>query len=97
MQITRGDSFLLGLVVKVDGARQDLTHWQIRSSIGKGSFLRELSVNFTDRSAGEFTLSAATSGWPLGTLALDVKYTTDVDQIITTNAVQILVVKGVTP
>jgi len=98
MNIKRGDSFLVALVVKVDGVPQDLTDWQVRASIGTPSrVIADLDVEFTDRAAGEFTLSAETATWPTGVLSFDIRYTTDAAQIITTDPVRVFVAKGVTP
>lgn len=97
MNIKRGDSFQVALVVKVGGVPQDLTEWQVRSSIGTPSrIIAELAVEFTDRAAGEFTLSADTATWPTGSLFFDVRYTTDAEQILTTDPVSVVVVKGIT-
>lgn len=98
MQITRGDSFLLALVAKVDGVAQDLTHWQVRSSIGSAlGVIHELTVDYTNRASGEYTLSAQTSAWPIGDLKFDILYTTDAGQVVHTSPIQVTVVKGVTP
>lgn len=98
MNIKRGDSFLLALIVKVDGVAQDLTNWQVRSSIeNSAGFVAQLLVEFTDKSAGAFTLSADTSDWPTGTFKFDIRYVTDAGQVVTTESVQVFVSKGVTP
>lgn len=97
MNIKRGDSFQIALVVKVGGVLQDLTDWEVRSSIGTPSrVVAELTVEFTDRAAGEFTLSAETDTWPIGSLNFDIKYTTDAGQILTTDPVPVFVKKGIT-
>jgi hypothetical protein len=97
MQITRGDSFLLALIAKVDGVAQDLTNWQVRSSIGSAlGVIHDLAVGYTDRVAGAYTLSAETAGWPIGDLKFDILYTTDVGQVVHTSPIQVTVVKGVT-
>ncbi|MDT9673831.1 hypothetical protein F6R97_04070 [Pseudomonas sp. JV414] len=97
MNIKRGDSFQVALVVKVSGVPQNLTDWQVRASIGTSSrFIAELAVEFTDRVAGEFTLSAETATWPTGALSFDIRYTTDAEQILTTDPVRVFVAKGIT-
>lgn len=97
MNIKRGDSFQIALVVKVDDVPQDLTDWQVRASIGTPSrVIAELAVEFTDRAAGEFTLSAETGTWPTGALSFDIRYTTDAEQILTTDPVRVFVAKGIT-
>ncbi len=81
-------------MVKVSGVPQDLTDWQVRASIGTSSrFIAELAVEFTDRAAGEFTLSAETATWPTGALSFDIRYTTDAEQILTTDPVRVFVAK----
>jgi len=98
MQITRGDSFLLALIAKVDGVGQDLTDWEVRASLGKGgAVIDDLAVGFTDRANGEFTLSADTADWPVGVASFDIRYVTDTGQIATTDPVSVVVRKGVTP
>lgn len=100
MKIKRGDSFLLALVTSVDGVPQDLTNWEVRSSIATLNGFQEvadLTVTYTDRAAGEFTLSADTSAWPLGCLEFDVRYTTDSGQIVTTDSVIVKITKSDTP
>lgn len=97
MNIKRGDSFMLALVVKVDGVIQDLTNWQIRSSIeNSAGFAAPLTVEITDRAAGAFKLTADTADWPTGSMMFDVRYVTDAGQVITTDSVAVSVTKGVT-
>ena len=98
MRIKRGDSFLLALVARVDGVRQDLTNWEVRAAIGTCyGVVDEITVAFTNRAQGEFELSADTTEWPIGVLEFDIRYTTDVGQIVTTNSVKVDVVKSDTP
>ena len=98
MRIKRGDSFLLALVTRVDGARQDLTNWGVRAAIASCyGVINELTVTFTNRAQGEFELSADTTEWPIGVIEFDIRYTTDVGQIVTTNSVKVNVIKSDTP
>jgi hypothetical protein len=97
MKIIKGDSFLLALVAKVDGVPQDLTGWDVRSSIQLGQTLKLLTVDVTDMAAGEYLLSADTSDWPTGVHKFDIRYTTDAGQVLTTEAISVQVARGVTP
>lgn len=98
MQTTRGYSFLLALIAKVDGVGQDLTEWEVRASLGKGgAVIDEFTVGFTDRASGEYTLSADTSEWLVGVASFDIRYVTDTRQIATTGPVSVVVRNGVTP
>jgi hypothetical protein len=98
MEIKRGDSFLLALVVKVDGVAQDLTNWGVSAAISPGfGVVTPLTVSFTDRVNGAFELSAETSDWPIGWMSFDIRYTTDADQIVTTETVKAQVIQGITP
>lgn len=98
MDIVRGDSFILALSVKVDGLAQDLTNWQIRSSIASTfAIVSDLTVTYTDRAGGKYDLTADTTSWPLGPLSFDIRYTTDAGQVVTTSKVPINVVLSDTP
>lgn len=93
MEIKLGDTFLLALVVKVDGAVQDLTGWSIRAGASNRFGVRHpFEVEFTDRPNGAFTLSADTSGWLAGNLSFDIRYTTDSGQVVTTKSVPFLAI-----
>ena len=95
MQIKQGDTFLLALSVSVDGLPQDLTNWKVRSWLSSISgMVMEFTVDFTDRTAGEFNLEADTASWPIGWLGFDIRYTTDSEQIVTTKSIPVLVLRS---
>lgn len=101
INIKRGDTFILALKATVDGVAQDLTGWTIRSSVGTvDGRIADLQVNILpqeDDSLGEYVLHGKTANWPLGELVFDIRYTTDTDQVITTQAGRILLSRSVTP
>lgn len=101
IKIKRGDTFILALKVKVDGALQDLTNWKIKSSVGNvDGKIADLKVNIlpqTDGNLGQYVLHGATNMWPPGELMFDIRYTTDADQVVTTETGKILLSKSVTP
>ena len=101
IKIKRGDTFILALKVKVDAVPQDLTHWKIKSSVGNlDGRIADLKVDFmpqTGDTLGEFVLHGDTKAWPPGEATFDIRYTTDSEQIVTTETGKILITKSVTP
>lgn len=101
IKIKRGDTFILALKVKVDGQPVDLTNWKIRSSVGNiDGKVADLKVNILpqiEETIGQIVLHGPTNVWPVGELAFDIRYTTDSDQIVTTETGKIILTKSVTP
>lgn len=98
MKIKIGDTFLLALVVRVDGLIQDLTNWQVRScALTPFGERYPFEIEFTDRVNGAFNLMADTSSWNPGNLNFDIRYTTDSGQVITTKSVLLRVMQSDTP
>lgn len=98
MNIVRGDTFELAVVVKVDGVPADITAWQITSSVATDfGIIAPLTVAVTNALVGEFSLSAATDEWPLGCCSFDIRYVTDSAQIVTTAKTEVHVTKSDTP
>lgn len=101
IKIKRGDTFILALKVKVDGVAQDLTHWRVKSSVGTiDGKIADLKVDFlpqTGDTVGQFVLHGETKTWPPGELAFDIRYTTDSDQVVTSETGKILLSRSVTP
>lgn len=96
MQITQGDTFTLALAVQVDGAPQDMTNWSLEAAVFVPfSQSYPLTLEWTDRTAGTYSLSADTSLWPIGQMQMAVTYTTDAAQVLTTNFLPISVGQGI--
>lgn len=97
-QIKRGDSFGLTLQVAIAGTVQDLTNWTILSQVRQadGKLVETLVANIVDGPQGKFNVASLGTGqWPVGLLDWDIQYTTDAGQIISTDTIQINVVKDV--
>lgn len=102
IKFKRGDTFILALKAKVDDVAQDLTGWTIRSSVGTiDGKVADLTVNILPQddpdTKGEFVIHGKTDSWPLGELAYDIRYTTDTEQVITTQEGRILLSRSITP
>lgn len=98
MNIVRGDTFELAVVVKVDGTPADITNWEITSSVATDfGVIGPLMVAKTAPLVGEYSLSADSSAWPLGCCSFDIRYVTDSAQIVTTAKTEIHVTKSDTP
>lgn len=95
MEIKIGDTFLLALVVKVDGEFQDLTNWEVRAgAMTRFGIRHPFEVEFTDRANGALILKADTTEWVADTLSWDIRYTTDAGQVVTTKSVPLHVVQS---
>jgi hypothetical protein len=97
----RGDTFLLRASVN-DGTEDanpvDITGWTIRSQIRDGNTLVDTcTVTITDDAAGEYELLVEdTTEWPTRVLRCDIEYTTDADQITSTETFEICVIRDIT-
>lgn len=95
MNIVRGDTFELALVVDVDGTPADIMNWGITSAMATAfGQVAELTVTKTAPLVGEFSLSAETGEWPLGCCSFDVRYVTDAGQVVTTAKTEVHVTKA---
>lgn len=97
-QIKRGDSFWLTLQVAIAGAIQDLSNWTILSQVRQpdGKLVETLAANIVDGPNGKFSVASLGTGqWPVGLLDWDIQYTTDAGQIISTDTIQLNVIKDV--
>lgn len=96
----RGDTFLISAVVKIGGETQDITLWDIKSQLRREddpAFLVELVIERIDNTQGTYMVRCDdTTAWPIGQLQWDVQYTTDTDQVISTQTVIVDVRKDVT-
>lgn len=102
IRLKRGDSFVLALKVSSGEAPQDLTGWEIRSSIGSADGkVADLAVNIFDQTdpdnLGQYVLSGKSNTWPVGPLFFDIRYTTNTGEVITTETADVLLVRAVTP
>lgn len=92
-QFKRGDT--LRLTVTDDVA--DLSDLTIESAVSHGSnFYKALTVGSIDAAAGTFNLSASTTGWPLGSVDCDIKYTDSAGDIARSYTFQIMIMQEVT-
>lgn len=83
LKFKRGDTFILECTVPVN-----LTGWTVRSQVRYGETLVD-SLTFEIVSVGaessQYKLTRdITTDWPVGKLNCDIEYTTDQDQIIST-------------
>ncbi len=90
----RGDTFLLEGVVTDDGVAVDITNWTIQSQLRDRNhkLIFDLVVEKTNALQGRYLLKAAatdTDDWPTGLLDLNVQYTTDVNQVVSTKTVKV--------
>lgn len=96
----RGDTFRMQGTVKIGGEVQDITSWSIVSQIrdeANPEFEVDLDVTVIDAVNGLYEISYTdTSAWPIKSLVWDIQYTTDTDQIISTDTITIDVRKDVT-
>lgn len=95
MNIVRGDTFELVIVVKVDDVPADITDWGITSSLATPfGEIADFIITKTAPLVGEFNMSADTTDWPLGDCSFDIRYVTDAGQIVTTAKTEICVKKS---
>lgn len=89
----RGDTFSLQCTVADSAsAAQDITGWGIRAQVRDADVLvAELEALTIDAARGVYRLrkahnaaTAPTSAWPVKVLAVDVEYTTDSGDVIST-------------
>jgi hypothetical protein len=83
----RGDTFTLSATASVP-----IVGWSLDSQVRQhGKLVDTLVIAVTDAATGAYTLtsSGSTAAWPLGELEFDVRYTTDLGQIISTEVVSI--------
>lgn len=85
----QGDTFLVEGQCQVAGVAKDLTGWQIDSEVRfQGKLVSTLTVERTNEVAGTYRLSclpASTKVWPVGTLDVDVQYTSPTGQVSSTD------------
>lgn len=99
----RGDTFILPLCTfwknKTTQEKQSLANVTIRSQIRKGSTLVDTLVpTVISEAEGTFSLSesATTKNWPVAVLDIDIEFTLNTNQIISTTTFQIEVIKDIT-
>jgi hypothetical protein len=92
--IKRGDTFLYSATVtEDDGDLVNLAGWVISSQLRSvsGSLIDTLEVTYTNAAAGQYTLSADTSLWPVGDAKFDIQYTSPTGVISSTDDILIKV------
>lgn len=98
MKIKRGNTFILQCQVLEDGEPRDCTGWTVASQIRFGcDFVVDLVFNWIDQTEGTFQLYYEdTTAWPVGNLQMDILYTTENDQLISTENLTITCIAQVT-
>lgn len=100
LNFKRGDTFLLQGQVTVADAAQNLTGWTVASQVRNGAvLLTTLTVSWVDQPQGIYRLTglpAATSTWPVKTLACDIQYTSPTGQVISTETFAINCIADIT-
>lgn len=99
LRIKRGDTFVVEATLMQDGQPQDLTGWTIRSQVRQGGrLIADLAVEYVDRAAGVYRLSApeGTAAWAVGLLRSDIEYTMPSGQIASTETFDLECVEDVT-
>lgn len=93
IKVKRGDTFVLDGVLSEGGTPTDMTGWTVRSQVRYGvSLLAELQVDYLDRAAGRYRLTAlpsVTAQWPVNKLQADVEYTTSSGQVVSTETFEV--------
>lgn len=105
LQLKRGDTLKFGsraLTRKADGSvspPENFAAWAIAAQLRfRGNLVAALVAKIEDAAAGTFTLSAplGTQGWPVAELLLDIQYTTDAGQVISTPTMTVRILEDIT-
>lgn len=97
----RGDTFELTCSLENGGNPVDITGWTVAAQLRKGddTLVQSVTVTVTDASAGEFTVTAAsteTDDWPIENLDIDVEFTEASGAVSSSETFTINVIKDIT-
>lgn len=98
-QHKRGDTFVISAQYCQDnGTPASLAGYSIKSQLRDqgDNLVHEFTISVTDEALGKFSFAPVdTSLWPLGTLMMDIQYTVG-DAIVSTDKIELDIVKKVT-
>ena len=99
--LKRGDTFYIGCTSKDStGEANDLSNIQIRSQIRSAAtkkLIMDLPIVKLDQTEypGQFSISADTNGWPIGTCLLDFELSLE-SVVISSDTIELQIVRDIT-